>query len=128
MYDADDGERYQFNLIGHSSHVDFTYEIRVFFGRLYCWPLVVDATGGVVPNSSNAMLGHECQPGYCSAINKDLIPSARPEAGSQKLSGCSVIPADAAACVSGKTWRGIHEASEALCIYFSSSGDLCGTS
>ena len=109
MYDADDGETYQFNLIDTPGHVDFTYEVSRSLAACEGAVLVVDATQGVEAQTvSNANL--EIVP----AINKIDLPSAHPEEVKQEIEDELAIPADDAVCVSGKTGEGIHDLLEAI--------------
>ena len=115
MYDADDGERYQFNLIDTPGHVDFTYEVSRSLAACEGAVLVVDATQGVEAQTvSNAMLAMNANLDIVPAINKIDLPSARPEEVRAEIEDVLAIPADDAVCVSGKTGEGIHELLEAL--------------
>ena len=116
MYDADDGERYQFNLIDTPGHVDFTYEVSRSLAACEGAVLVVDATQGVEAQTvSNAMLAMNANLDIVPAINKIDLPSARPEEVRAEIEDVLAIPADDAVCVSGKTGEGIHEL---WCLWF----------
>ena len=103
MYDADDGQTYQFNLIDTPGHVDFTYEVSRSLAACEGAVLVVDATQGV-----NANLD------IVPAINKIDLPSAHPDEVKEEIEEDLAIPADDAVCVSGKTGEGIHDLLEAI--------------
>ena len=115
MYDADDGETYQFNLIDTPGHVDFTYEVSRSLAACEGAVLVVDATQGVEAQTvSNASLAMNADLDIVPAINKIDLPSAHPEEVKGEIEDELAIPADDAVCVSGKTGEGIHELLEAI--------------
>ena len=115
MYDADDGETYQFNLIDTPGHVDFTYEVSRSLAACDGAVLVVDATQGVEAQTvANAMLAMNANLEIVPAINKIDLPSAHPEEVKQEIEDELAIPADDAVCVSGKTGEGIHDLLEAI--------------
>lgn len=115
LYDADDGEIYQFNLIDTPGHVDFTYEVSRSLAACEGAVLVVDATQGVEAQTvSNAMLAMNANLDIVPAINKIDLPSAHPEEVKLEIEDALAIPADDAVCVSGKTGEGIHELLEAI--------------
>ena len=115
MYDADDGETYQFNLIDTPGHVDFTYEVSRSLAACEGAVLVVDATQGVEAQTvSNANLAMDANLEIVPAINKIDLPSAHPEEVKQEIEDELAIPADDAVCVSGKTGEGIHDLLEAI--------------
>ncbi len=115
MYDADDGETYQFNLIDTPGHVDFTYEVSRSLAACEGAVLVVDATQGVEAQTvSNANLAMNANLEIVPAINKIDLPSAHPEGVKQEIEDELAIPADDAVCVSGKTGEGIHDLLEAI--------------
>ncbi|RVU98329.1 elongation factor 4 [Coriobacteriales bacterium OH1046] len=125
MYDADDGETYQFNLIDTPGHVDFTYEVSRSLAACEGAVLVVDATQGVEAQTvSNAMLAMNAGLDIVPAINKIDLPSAEPEAVRAEIEEALAIPAEDAVCVSGKTGAGIHELLESIVFLISPpSGD-----
>jgi len=115
MYDADDGETYQFNLIDTPGHVDFTYEVSRSLAACEGAVLVVDATQGVEAQTvSNANLAMNADLDIVSAINKIDLPSAHPDEVKTEIEDELAIPADDAVCVSGKTGEGIHDLLEAI--------------
>ena len=115
MYDADDGETYQFNLIDTPSHVDFTYEVSRSLAACEGAVLVVDATQGVEAQTvSNASLAMNADLDIVPAINKIDLPSAHPDEVKVEIEDELAIPADDAVCVSGKTGEGIHDLLEAI--------------
>ena len=115
MYDADDGETYQFNLIDTPGHVDFTYEVSRSLAACEGAVLVVDATQGVEAQTvSNANLAMNADLDIVPAINKIDLPSADPDRCKTEIEDDLAIPADDAVCVSGKTGEGIHDLLEAI--------------
>ena len=115
MYDADDGQTYQFNLIDTPGHVDFTYEVSRSLAACEGAVLVVDATQGVEAQTvSNANLAMNANLGIVPAINKIDLPSAHPDEVKEEIEEDLAIPADDAVCVSGKTGEGIHDLLEAI--------------
>lgn len=115
MYDADDGETYQFNLIDTPGHVDFTYEVSRSLAACEGAVLVVDATQGVEAQTvSNANLAMNADLDIVPAINKIDLPSAHPDEVKTEIEDELAIPADDAICVSGKTGEGIHDLLEAI--------------
>ena len=115
MYDADDGETYQFNLIDTPGHVDFTYEVSRSLAACEGAVLVVDATQGVEAQTvSNASLAMNADLDIVPAINKIDLPSAHPEEVKVEIEDELAIPVDDAVCVSGKTGEGIHDLLEAI--------------
>ena len=115
MYDADDGQTYQFNLIDTPGHVEFTYEVSRSLAACEGAVLVVDATQGVEAQTvSNANLAMNANLDIVPAINKIDLPSAHPDEVKEEIEEDLAIPADDAVCVSGKTGEGIHDLLEAI--------------
>ena len=115
MYDADDGQTYQFNLIDTPGHVDFTYEVSRSLAACEGAVLVVDATQGVEAQTvSNANLAMNANLDIVPAINKIDLSSAHPDEVKEEIEEDLAIPADDAVCVSGKTGEGIHDLLEAI--------------
>ena len=115
MYDADDGQTYQFNLIDTPGHVDFTYEVSRSLAACEGAVLVVDATQGVEAQTvSIANLAMNANLDIVPAINKIDLPSAHPDEVKEEIEEDLAISADDAVCVSGKTGEGIHDLLEAI--------------
>ena len=114
-YMADDGERYQFNLIDTPGHVDFTYEVSRSLAACEGAVLVVDATQGVEAQTvSNALLAMNAGREILPAINKIDLPSSDVERTKTEIEEGLAIPCDDAVSVSGKTGDGIHELLETI--------------
>ena len=114
-YMADNGERYQFNLIDTPGHVDFTYEVSRSLAACEGAVLVVDATQGVEAQTvSNALLAMNAGLEILPAINKIDLPSSDVERTKNEIEEGLAIPCDDAVSVSGKTGDGIHELLETI--------------
>ena len=114
-YTADNGERYQFNLIDTPGHVDFTYEVSRSLAACEGAVLVVDATQGVEAQTvSNALLAMNAGLEILPAINKIDLPSSDVERTKTEIEEGLAIPCDDAVSVSGKTGDGIHELLETI--------------
>ncbi|KXB33835.1 GTP-binding protein LepA [Atopobium deltae] len=115
IYQAHDGEKYQFNLIDTPGHVDFTYEVSRSLAACEGAILVVDATQGVEAQTvSNANLAMNANLDILPAINKIDLPSAMPERVCHEIEDELAIPAEDAVCVSGKTGEGIADLLESI--------------
>ena len=114
-YQADDGEKYQFNLIDTPGHVDFTYEVSRSLAACEGAVLVVDATQGVEAQTvANAMMAMNANLEIIPLINKIDLPSADPERVRAEIEDALAIPADDAVLASGKTGVGVHDLLEAV--------------
>ena len=114
-YMADNGERYQFNLIDTPGHVDFTYEVSRSLAACEGAVLVVDATQGVEAQTvSNALLAMNAGLEILPAINKIDLPSSDVERTKNEIEEGLAIPCDDAVSVSGKTGDGTHELLETI--------------
>ena len=114
-YMADNGERYQFNLIDTPGHVDFTYEVSRSLAACEGAVLVVDATQGVEAQTvSNALLAMNAGLEILPVINKIDLPSSDVERTKTEIEEGLAIPCDDAVSVSGKTGDGIHELLETI--------------
>ena len=125
MYDADDGQTYQLNLIDTPGHVDFTYEVSRSLEACEGAILVVDATQGVEAQTvANALMAMNAHLEIIPLINKIDLPAADPERVRHEIEEGLAIPADQAVLASGKTGEGVREALEAVVKYVPApSGD-----
>ncbi|NTW28000.1 MAG: elongation factor 4 [Coriobacteriia bacterium] len=115
LYDADDGQQYQLNLIDTPGHVDFTYEVSRSLQACEGVLLVVDATQGVEAQTvANALLAMNAHLEIIPLINKIDLPAADPERVRHEIEEGLAIPADEAVLASGKTGAGVREALEAI--------------
>jgi GTP-binding protein LepA len=114
-YDADNGQRYQLNLIDTPGHVDFTYEVSRSLAACEGVLLVVDAAQGVEAQTvANALLAMNAGLAIIPLINKIDLPAADPERVRHEIEEGLAIPADEAVLASGKTGEGVRDALEAL--------------
>jgi GTP-binding protein LepA len=115
MYDANDGETYQLNLIDTPGHVDFTYEVSRSLAACEGVLLVVDAAQGVEAQTvANALLAMNAGLEIIPLVNKIDLPSAEPDRVMLELEEGLAVPADGAVLTSGKTGQGVEEALEAV--------------
>ena len=115
MYDADDGETYQLNLIDTPGHVDFTYEVSRSLQACEGCLLVVDAAQGVEAQTvANALMAMNAHLEIIPIINKIDLPAADPERVRHEIEEGLAIPADEAVFTSGKTGEGVREALESV--------------
>ena len=115
LYEADDGQTYQFNLIDTPGHVDFTYEVSRSLAACEGAVLVVDATQGVEAQTvANALLAMNAGLEIIPAINKIDLPAADPQRVRTEIEEGLAIPADDAVLTSGKSGLGVHELLEAV--------------
>jgi GTP-binding protein LepA len=115
MYDADDGQTYQFNLIDTPGHVDFTYEVSRSLAACEGAVLVVDSTQGVEAQTvANALMAMNANLEIIPLINKIDLPAADVERVRHEIEEGLAIPADDALTASGKTGAGVKELLEAV--------------
>jgi GTP-binding protein LepA len=115
FYDAQDGERYQLNLIDTPGHVDFSYEVSRSLAACDGALLVVDASQGVEAQSvANCYTATELGLEVLPVINKIDLPSADPDRVIKEIEEIIGIDAQYAVRVSAKTGEGVPELLEAL--------------
>ena len=115
FYDANDGQRYQLNMIDTPGHVDFSYEVSRSLAACDGALLVVDASQGVEAQSvANCYTATEQGLEVLPVINKIDLPSADPERVAREIEEIIGIQATDAARVSAKTGEGVKELLELL--------------
>jgi len=115
MYDANDGQRYQLNLIDTPGHVDFTYEVSRSLEACEGVLLVVDASQGVEAQTvANALMAMNAGLEIIPLINKIDLPAADPERVRHEIEEGLAIPADEAVLTSAKSGIGVLDALEAV--------------
>src|SRR5574340_78574 len=107
-YIAEDGERYQLNLIDTPGHVDFTYEVSRSLQSCEGALLVVDASQGVEAQTlANTYLALHHNLDIIPVINKIDLPSAEPARVREQIEHFIGLDAAGALEVSAKNGRGI---------------------
>ena len=115
LYEANNGETYQFNLIDTPGHVDFTYEVSRSLAACEGAVLVVESTQGVEAQTvANALLAMNADLEIIPVINKVDLPAADPERVRAEIEEGLAIPADEAILTSGKSGIGVHDLLEAI--------------
>jgi len=116
-YEANNGERYQFNIIDTPGHVDFSYEVSRSLAACEGALLVVDAAQGVEAQSvANCLTAINNNLEVLPVLNKIDLPSAEPERVINEIEEIIGIDAQEALRVSAKTGEGIKELLEELVI------------
>ncbi len=114
-YDADNGQRYQFNLIDTPGHVDFGYEVSRSLAACEGAVLVVDASQGIEAQTlANTYLAVDHDLEIVPVINKIDLPAADPERVAHEVEDIIGIPALDAPRVSAKNGINIHEVLERI--------------
>ncbi len=115
FYDANDGQRYQLNLIDTPGHVDFSYEVSRSLAACEGALLVVDASQGVEAQSvANCYTAIEQGLEVVPVINKIDLPSADPAKVMREIEEIIGIGAQDACRVSAKTGENVDLLLEAL--------------
>ena len=108
MYQAQDGQSYELNLIDTPGHVDFTYEVSRSLAACEGAILVVDATQGVQAQTiANVHLALENNLTILPVINKVDLDTARPEEVKQEVSDLLGLDVENAIFISAKTGAGV---------------------
>ena len=114
-YDADNGQRYQFNLIDTPGHVDFGYEVSRSLAACEGAVLVVDASQGIEAQTlANTYLAVDHDLEVVPVINKIDLPAADPERVAHEVEDIIGIPALDAPRISAKNGINIHEVLERI--------------
>ncbi|TFG53167.1 MAG: elongation factor 4 [Gemmatimonadales bacterium] len=114
-YAADDGQRYELNLIDTPGHVDFTYEFSRSLAACEGAVLVVDAAQGVQAQTlSNLFLALDADLEILPVLNKIDLPSAEPQLRMEELSELLGVAPEDILQVSAKEGTGIHELLQAI--------------
>lgn len=115
VYEAQNKEKYLFNLIDTPGHVDFSYEVSRSLAACEGALLLIDASQGVEAQTvANAQLAFSQGLKVIPVINKIDLPSANLEMVSRQLEEILAIPAEEAILASGKSGIGIEDILEAV--------------
>ena len=108
-YTADNGEKYDLNLIDTPGHVDFNYEVSRSLAACEGAVLVVDASQGVEAQTlANTYLAVDAGLEVLPVVNKIDLPSARPAEVKAEIEDIIGIPAEDAPEISAKNGVNIH--------------------
>jgi GTP-binding protein LepA len=114
-YDAEDGERYQLNIIDTPGHVDFSYEVSRSLSACEGALLIVDAAQGVEAQSvANCLTAINYDLEVLPVLNKIDLPSAEPERVVEEIEDIIGIEAEQALHVSAKTGLGVKDLLEEI--------------
>lgn len=115
LYNADDGQTYELNLIDTPGHVDFAYEVSRALAACEGALLVVDASQGVQAQTlANLYLALDADLTIVPVINKIDLPSARPDEVAQEVEDLLGIAADEAIFTSAKQGTGAENVLQAV--------------
>src|SRR6201994_3875214 len=109
-YTANDGQKYEFNLIDTPGHVDFTYEVSRSLAACEGAILVVDATQGIQAQTlSNLFLALDAGLEIIPILNKIDLPQAEPERVITEIEDIIGLNAHDAIMASAKEMIGIRD-------------------
>ena len=115
LYNAQDGEQYELNLIDTPGHVDFTYEVSRSLAACEGALLVIDATQGIEAQTlANLYLALEADLTIIPVINKIDLPSAEPERVMQEVEDVIGLPREECILASAKEGTGTQDILEAI--------------
>lgn len=115
IYNAKDGNEYEFNLIDTPGHVDFNYEVSRSLAACDGAILVIDSSQGVEAQTlANVYLAIENNLEILPVINKVDLPNARPQEVKNEIEDIIGIPAQDAPCISAKSGLNVDEVLERI--------------
>ena len=109
-YLADDGERYELNLIDTPGHVDFTYEVSRAIAACEGAVLVVDAAQGIEAQTvANVLLALQEDLHLVGVVNKIDLPGSEPSRVAGEIVEMVGLSRQDVVLASAKEGRGIRE-------------------
>jgi GTP-binding protein LepA len=115
LYEAQDGQSYELNLIDTPGHVDFAYEVSRALQACEGAVLVVDASQGVEAQTlANLYLAMENDLEIIPVVNKIDLVSAQPDAVAEEIAEILGLPAEQIIRISAKAGTNVRAVLEAV--------------